>query len=214
MLAEALATTVRGVEGVVRVVVYVVLLAGLFVGAVAYAGNTLGAFDPLDPPPIPAEPGGDFLDEQRRRKEAKSHTSAPARAPAGWVARANAVCAAVEPEAAVVGAAVARATQRQDWDALTRAWLDAVPQVERWNRRIAKVGAPPGFAPTWRRLLARLAQDERDVRRIVAAVGVHDAPAYAGLLESLGRRGAAEDELFATLGADGCVFGAGSAGPA
>jgi hypothetical protein len=215
MSADAVATTVRGMEGAIRVVVYVVLLVGLFAGAVAYAGNTFGAFDPLDPPPIPAASGDDSDGERaRKKKPAKSKGAEPARAPARWVSRANALCASVETEATGIGDAVVRATQRQDWDALNRAWLDAVPQVEGWNRRFATLGSPAGFATTWRRLVARLAEDARDVRRIVAAVGAHDAPAYAGLLQKIGTRAAAEDELFATLGADGCVFGGGAAGPA
>jgi hypothetical protein len=212
MSAGALPTTVRGMEGAIRVVVYVVLLVGLFAGAVAYAGNTFGAFDPLDPPPIPAGPGDD--NSERQAKKQKGEGRAESHAPAGWVSRADAVCAATEPELVKAGLRLAQATERQDWNALAQAWIDTGLLLDRFSGQINQLGGPAGFESTWRRLLAYLSRDARDLDRIVASVGTRDVQAYAGLLAATAGRDDAEDELFLRLGAERCTFEPAGAGRA
>jgi hypothetical protein len=62
-------------EEMLRVLLYVTLLAGLFLGAVLWAGNALGAFEPMNVP-LHA-PGASSTDttktQQPEKKQHKEH---------------------------------------------------------------------------------------------------------------------------------------------
>jgi hypothetical protein len=64
-------------EEMLRVLLYVALLAGLFAGAVLWAGNAVGAFEPMTipahAPGVSTEPTKVEKPHKKQHKEPKTH---------------------------------------------------------------------------------------------------------------------------------------------
>jgi hypothetical protein len=186
---------------VVRVVVNVVLLTGLFAGAVAYAGNRLGAWDPVPPPPVPVAATGPKgkKDEraQARTQPASRRTVSPATE--RWLGKLNRLCLAAGREAARFGVP----ETLPEAEALL---ADLVAHNARWNDRFAALAPPRQERERYARLLGVFEKDERLLARMLSALRQRDFVAYYAVGERLESVGARESDLLAAIGAADCTY--------
>jgi hypothetical protein len=188
---------------VVRVVVNVALLAGLFVAAVAYAGNRLGAWDPLPPPPVPVAATGpkgkkdDRIAAKARTQPASERTVSPVTE--RWLGKLNRLCRAAGREAAEFGVPETLA----EAEALL---ADLVAHNVRWNERFAALAPPREERQRYARLLGLFERDERVLARMLRALRQRDFDEYYAVSERLESIGARESDLLADIGAGDCTY--------
>lgn len=188
-----------------RVVIYVVLLAGLFAGAVAYAGNRLGAWDPIPPPPVPVGAAGPKRAEKEKpvapKTKARPASKPAAASPAKkrWLGKLNRLCRKAAVEAAEFGTAATM----EEAEALL---ADVVAYNKRWNARFAALSPPREERRRYARLLGLLEKDERMLAGMLAALREPDLEEYYALNERLESLGARESDLLADIGAADCTY--------
>jgi hypothetical protein len=188
---------------VVRLVVNVVLLAGLFAGAVAYAGTRLGAWDPIPPPPVPVAAAGPKAKQaegaaaQTRSQPASKHTFNPAKK--RWLGKLNRFCLAAGREAAHFGVP-------QTLSEAEALLADVVAHNARWNERFAALTPPREERQRYRRLLALFEKDENLLARMLRALRRGDFDEYYRANERLESVGARESDLLADIGAADCTY--------
>ncbi len=189
-------------QGVVRVVVNVLLLAGLFAGAVAYAGTRLGAWDPIPPPPVPvaaAGPKGKKAEgtPTSRTQPASQRQVSPAKK--RWLGKLNRLCLAAGREAARFGVP-------QTFAEAEALLADVVAHNARWNERFAALTPPSEERRRYGRLLALFQKDEGLLTRMLTALRQRDFDAYYRVSERLESVGARESDLLADIGAANCTY--------
>lgn len=186
-----------------RVVVNVVLLTGLFAAAVAYAGNRLGSWDPVPPPPVPVAATGpkgkkdDRAATGVRTEPAAKRTVSPAKK--RWLGKLNRLCRTAGREAARFGVPETLA----DAEALL---ADLVAHNVRWNERFAALAPPREERRRYARLLALFDKDERLLARMLTALRRRDFHEYYAAGERLESVGARESDLLADIGAADCTY--------
>jgi hypothetical protein len=186
---------------VVRVVVNVVLLTGLFAGAVAYAGNRLGAWDPVPPPPVPVAATGPKGEKDERARARTQPASRRTVSPASerWVGKLNRLCLAAGREAARFGVP----ETLPQAEALL---ADVAAHNARWNDRFAALTPPRQERERYARLLGLFEKDERLLVRMLSALRQRDFVEYYAVGERLESVGARESELLADIGAADCTY--------
>lgn len=185
-----------------RVVIYVVLLAGLFAGAVAYAGNRLGSWDAIPPPPVPIPTAGpEQAEEDKPAASAKKASEQAAAGPAKkrWLAKLNRLCRSAAREAETFGVAETLA----EAEALLAA---VVAYNRRWNERFAALRPPREEQTRYGRLLLLSDKDDRVLAGMLAALRGRDLNRYFALYERLESLRAREHDLLADIGAADCTY--------
>lgn len=184
-----------------RVVVNVVLLTGLFAAAVAYAGNRLGAWDPLPPPPVPVAAVGPKGKKDDGRAAAAQPAAKRTVSPAQkrWLGKLNRLCRAAGREAARFGVPETLG----EAEALL---VDLVAHNVRWNERFAALPPPRAERERYARLLGLFEKDERLLARMLTALRRRDFDEYFAVGERLESVGARESDLLADIGAADCTY--------
>jgi hypothetical protein len=196
----------------VRVVLYVLILSGLFSGALAYGGEYLGAWDPMPPAPVPGATDPDPPEPKKERPAETTTEAAPAPedapdptapvAPAKqvWLERVNALCRQVFNELAASGS---------DADTEEEAIAEferALRITTRYNGRLAALRPPKSARPAWEELVAIGQEGERLGARMLALLEAGDTERYLNVLDRLTALVDRENDLMAELGAYDCTY--------
>jgi hypothetical protein len=191
----------------VRVVIFVVAILGIFAGTLVYGGDRLGTWDEAEPPPASnLQP----ITREEEKKD-KGGGAAPAVASdeltpdkARWIRQTNALCRRARED---MGQYDQPATLG-DFEALL---VDLQGKNREYNDAFAAIPPAKGDRAKLARLFDLFDRDERLVAAVLNAVRKGDAGALLELQERLTAVGAQEEDLLVGLGATDCGLGLGTA---
>jgi hypothetical protein len=191
-----------------RVIVFVIVITGIFAGALAFGGKQLGAWEDADPPP-PSNQAPILRPDEDEKDGGKSESASNDGEPttkklspeqAHWIREANELCRRAredmgsydQPE--TLGEAEKLIAELQRKNEQYNEAFAAIPTAKENRRAVAK-------------LLALFEKDERLIAAVLVALRDGDAGA---LLELNGRLNAVarqESDLLVGLGATDCDVG-------
>jgi hypothetical protein len=194
-------------------VIAVVVVAAAFSGALVYGGHAMGAWDEYKPVPDRAgtrakAQGGAASKRakgERRRVKSARAAKAPRNAPLAWGDRANAVCRRARPNLELLARELAGARSLDELQAVLTQLARANKRV---NARLAAIPPPARQQARVRALHRLLADDERLVARMLAAIRRQDAEALRATIAATDALVRRENELFWMLGANECTLAA------
>lgn len=189
-----------------RVVIFVVTIAGIFVGTLVYGGKQIGAWDEASPPP-PSNLAPITRPEEKKKGGsasavagggAPSHKLSPEKA--RWVRQTNALCRRAyedmtdyeEPETLGDAEKLVAELQRKN---------------ERYNDAFAAIQPVKEDAREVAALLALFDKDERLIAALLAAMREGDAGALLELNDRLTVVAERESDILVGLGATDCELG-------
>ena len=195
-----------------RILLYVAAMLALFLGAIVYGGNAIGAWDPL--PPAPTPPPAVKIDRSKAKPAKSSKPSSspprePRKTPAqeAWVTRADALCGESKAE---VQALVAQGNPSTPAGA-----LDLFARVKKLNAelndRFLALGAPAGYKDDLAEVRALFAKEERYFDAMSRALQKHDMKTFYALSDRVTDVALDETDILASLGAYGCDISLSSA---
>ena len=188
----------------VRVVIFVIAIVGIFAGALVYGGERLGAWDEADPPP-PSNLAPITRQEDEKDKEGSASAVAgtpmkvsPAKA--RWIREANGLCRRAledmndyeQPETLGDAEKLMAEMQRQN---------------QQYNDAFARITPVREDRREWAELLELFEKDERLVAAVLAALRNGDAGALVELNDRLTSVAQQETDLLLGLGATDCDVG-------
>jgi hypothetical protein len=188
-----------------RILLYVAVLAAFFGGAIVYGGNAIGAWDPL--PPAPEPPPAVKLGHTKSKP--KPDEQPPAQAPAkprrtaaqkAWIKKANALCGQSKSQVQAVIAQGSTATPTATLELFERL---RVVNSELDDRFLA-LGAPAGYKDDLERLRAMFTKEERYFDGMYRALSQNDMKTFYALNDRLTTLALDETDIITNLGAYGC----------
>lgn len=188
-----------------RILIYVAVLVGLFGGAIVYGGNAIGAWDPLPPAPQPP-PAVKITRTKAKPPATTTQPAQPASAPhrtaaqKAWVKQTNSLCRDSKAEVQKV---------LSQGDTTTPAGAIALfARVKnlnaRLNDRFLALGAPAGYKDDVAKIRALFAKEERYFDSMYAALKRRDSNTYYALSDRLTVIALDEADILANLGAYAC----------
>jgi hypothetical protein len=117
-----------------------------------------------------------------------------------WAAEANRICAAADDEIDMLPAP-------RSASELSSFFASVTVMNKRWNDELTALGAPPGAERRFDRLAKLLAEDERLLDRLLAALTAGDRKAFAAAMAEYEAVGERQDALWRALGAKRCAEG-------
>jgi hypothetical protein len=190
-----------------RILLYVAAVVALFVGAIVYGGNAIGAWDPL--PPAPTPPPAVKIDHPKAKpgkqsKQAKAvAASAGRRTPAekAWVRSANALCR--ESRAGVQNLA-AQATDTGTYSGSV-AFFERVRQYNKeMNDRFLALRVPPRYRADVATVRVLFAREEHLFDLMSKALRERRRGVYLNLSDRVTDIALDEADILANLGAYSC----------
>lgn len=189
----------------VRVVIFVISLLGIFVGALAYGGERLGSWDAAEPPPPSNLQPITRPEEDKKNKKGGGSASAVASEQLSpdkvrWIRQTNALCRRAYEET-------------DDYDEpeslgeAERLLLELQGKNREYNDAFARITPAQGDEREVAKLLALFDRDERLVAALIAALREGDAGALVELNERLASVAGQEADLLVGLGATDCGVG-------
>ena len=190
----------------VRVVIFVISLLGIFVGTLAYGGERLGSWDEAEPPP-PSNLEPITRPEEDKKKNKKGGGSASAVTSeqlspdkVRWIRQTNALCRRAEEETDDYD-------EPQSLGEAERLLLELQGKNREYNDAFARITPAKGDEREVAKLLALFDRDERLVAALIAALREGDAGALVELNERLAFVAGQEADLLVGLGASDCGIG-------
>jgi hypothetical protein len=187
----------------VRVVIFVIAIVGIFAGTLVYGGERLGAWDQAEPPP----PSNLQPIARPQEKKEKDGESAPSAAPtqvspdkARWIRETNALCRRARND-------MGDYEQPQTLGEFEAVLTDLQAKNRQYNDAFAAIRPARGDERLVAKLLALFDRDERLVAAVLTAVREGDAGALLELNERLTSVAAQEADLLVGLGATDCDLG-------
>ena len=187
----------------VRVVIFVIAIVGIFAGTLVYGGERLGAWDHAEPPP----PSNLPPITRSQEKEKKDGESAPPATPttvspdkARWIRETNALCRRARKD-------MSDYEQPQTLGEFETVLTDLQAKNRQYNNAFAAIRPAKGDEGRVARLLALFDRDERLVAAVLTAVREGDAGALLELNERLASVAEQESDLLVGLGATDCSLG-------
>lgn len=192
-----------------RVLLYVLLLAALFMGAVVYTGNAIGAWETK---PLP-EPGTAPVSTEREKakKPAKDEKAQQARAieeeprrtqaQRRWIGQANTVCKRAQRATERVADGISGASESE----AVAIFGELVRLNARYNDEFLALETPKGYERPLRRLREIFGREERVVGALYTALKRQDVEAYADAALRLGELSDEAANITAGLGALSCA---------
>jgi hypothetical protein len=189
----------------VRVVIFVIAIVGIFAGTLVYGGERLGAWDQAEPPP----PSNLQPISRPQEKEKKDGESAPPAAPtkvspdkARWIRETNALCrrARAETDGYEKPESLGEAEQML---------LDLQGKNREYNDAFVAIRPAKGDERQVAKVRALFDKDERLVAALIAALREGDAGALLTLSDRLTVVAGQEADVLVGLGANDCSLGLG-----
>ena len=192
----------------VRIVIFVIAILGIFVGTLAYGGDRLGSWDGADPPPPsnlqpitrPEE------DKKNTQSEPEGGSAAPVTSTQlapdrlRWIRQTNALCRRVRAE-------TEETEEPATLGEAERLLLELQGKNRDYNDAFARIAPAKGDERQVAKLLALFDRDERLVAALIAAMRKGDAGALLELNERLQSVAAQEEDILVGLGATDCSLG-------
>jgi hypothetical protein len=191
-----------------RILLYVAAVVALFVGAIVYGGNAIGAWDPLPPAPTPppavkihhtkAKPG-----KQSKQAKAVAAPVSRRRTPAekAWVRSANALCR--ESRAGVQNLA-AQATGTGTYSGSV-AFFERVRRYnEEMNDRFLALRVPPRYRADVAKVRVLFVREEHLFDLMSKALRERRRGVYLNLSDRVTDIALDEADILANLGAYSC----------
>jgi hypothetical protein len=187
----------------VRVVIFVIAILGIFAGTLVYGGERLGAWDQAEqPPPSNLQPI-----TRQQEKEKKDGESAPPAAPtqvspdkARWIRETNALCGRARDE-------MGDYEQPQTLGEFEVVLTDLQAKNREYNDAFAAINPAQGDERRVAKLLALFDRDERLLAAVLTAVREGDAGALLELNDRLASVAGQEADILVGLGATDCSLG-------
>ena len=188
----------------VRVVIFVIAILGIFAGTLVYGGERLGAWDQAEPPPPSnLQP----IARPQEKKDKKDGESAPPAAPtqvspdkARWIRETNALCRRARD-------AMGDYEQPQTLGEFEAVLIDLQGTNREYNDAFAAIRPAKGDERQVAKLLALFERDERLVAAVLTAVREGDAGALLELNDRLTSVAGQEADILVGLGATDCSLG-------
>ena len=189
----------------VRVVIFVISLLGIFVGALAYGGERLGSWDGAEPPPPSNLQPITRPEEDKKNKKGGGSASAVASEQLSpdkvrWIRQTNALCRRVQEETDDYD-------EPQTLGEAERLLLELQGKNREYNDAFARIAPAKGDERDVAKLLALFDRDERLVAALIVALREGDAGAVVELNERLASVAGQEADVLVGLGATDCGFG-------
>jgi hypothetical protein len=189
----------------VRIVIFVIAILGIFVGTLAYGGDRLGSWDGAEPPPPSnLEPITRPEEDKKNRKGGGSATPVASTELSPdqlrWIRQTNALCRRVQEET----------EETEEPETLGEAeglLLELQGKNREYNDAFARIAPAKEDERQVAKLLALFDRDERLVAALIAAMRKGDAGALLELNERLTSVAAQEEDILVGLGATDCGFG-------
>lgn len=191
----------------VRVVIFVIAILGIFAGTLAYGGDRLGTWAEAEPPP-PSN-----LQPITRKEEEKDKDGGSAPAVASekltpdkvrWIRQTNALCRRARED-------MGQYDQPATLGEFETLLVDLQGKNREYNDAFAAIPPAKGDGAELARLFALFDRDERLVAAVLNAVRKGDAGALLELQERLTAVAAQEADVLVGLGATDCGLGLGTA---
>jgi hypothetical protein len=189
----------------VRVVIFVISLLGIFVGTLAYGGERLGSWDEAEPPPPSNLQPITRPEEDKKNKKGGGSASAVASEQLSpdkvrWIRQTNALCRRAYEETDDYD-------EPQNLGEAERLLLELQGKNREYNDAFARITPAKGDEREVAKLLALFDRDERLVAALIAALREGDAGALLELNERLASVAGQEADLLVGLGATDCDVG-------
>jgi hypothetical protein len=192
----------------VRVVIFVIAILGIFAGTLVYGGERLGTWDNAEPPlPSNLQP----ITREDEEEKDKGGGSAPAVASdeltpdkARWIRQTNTLCRRARED-------MGEYDQPATLGEFETLLVDLQGKNREYNDAFAAIPPAKGDGDELARLFALFDRDERLVAAVLNAVRKGDAGALLELQERLTAVGAQEADILVSLGASDCGLGLGTA---
>jgi hypothetical protein len=188
----------------VRVVIFVIAIVGIFAGALVYGGERLGAWDQAEPPPPSNLQPITRPQEKNENEDGESGPPAPPTKvspdKAGWIRETNALCRRARED-------MSDYEQPQTLAEFETVLTDLQAKNRQYNNAFAAIRPAKGDERRVAKLLALFDRDERLVSAVLTAVRQGDAGALVELNERLALVAEQESELLVGLGATDCSLG-------
>jgi hypothetical protein len=189
----------------VRVVIFVISLLGIFVGTLAYGGERLGSWDEAEPPPPSNLQPITRPEEDKKNKKGGGSASAVASEQLSpdkvrWIRQTNALCRRAYEETDDYD-------EPQNLGEAERLLLELQGKNREYNDAFIRITPAKGDEREVAKLLALFDRDERLVAALIAALREGDAGALLELNERLASVAGQEADLLVGLGATDCGVG-------
>jgi hypothetical protein len=183
----------------VRVVIFVVAILGIFVGTLAYGGDRLGSWSEAEPPP-PSNLQPITRPEEKKDKNGgvASETMSPEKA--RWIRQTNALCRRAREETSDY-------EEPQSLGEFEKLLVELQAKNKEYNDAFAAIVPAKSDRAEVAGLLELLDRDERLVAAILAALREGDAGALVDLNARLMSVAQEESEILVRLGAVDCDAG-------
>ena len=189
----------------VRVVIFVISILGIFVGTLAYGGDRLGSWDGADPqPPSNLQPITRSEEDKKNKRDGGS--AAPVASTKltadqlRWIRQTNALCRSVREE-------TEDTEEPETLGEAERLLLELQGKNREYNDAFARIAPAKGDERQVAKLLGLFDRDERLVAALIGAMRKGDAGALLELNERLTSVAAQEADILVGLGATDCGFG-------
>jgi hypothetical protein len=187
----------------VRVVIFVIAILGIFVGTLAYGGDRLGTWTEAEPrPPSNQQP----ITRPDDREDEEGGSVSPAQPEKltpdqlRWVRQTNALCRRAREE-------TEQYDEPQSLGEAERLLVELQGKNREYNDAFAAVRPAKGDEREVAKLVALFDRDERLVAALITAVRAGDAGALLELNERLASVASQEADLLVGLGATDCDVG-------
>ena len=188
----------------VRVVIFVIAIVGIFAGTLVYGGERLGAWDQAEPPP-PSNLQPITRPQEKERDGEAAPPAAPTKiAPdkARWIRETNALCRRARSETDGY-------EEPESLGEAEQLLLDLQGKNREYNDAFAAIRPAKGDERQVAKVRALFDKDERLVAALIAALREGDAGALLTLSERLTVIAGQEADLLVELGANDCSLGLG-----
>ncbi|CAN5203038.1 hypothetical protein BH18ACT14_BH18ACT14_18170 [soil metagenome] len=176
-----------------------------FAGTVYFAGEQMGIWDPIDPPPPSSQAPVTGTDEgkgkKKKKKKKKSRSGSASAAKKRWTRCANALCRRAERE-----------TSRLKWPTTSEQAQSLIERLAvinaRYQAALASLKVVKADRAKFRKVLALFVKDERLIDEYLSALRNQQAPrSFLDVLQRLSASADKESIVLYKLGATRCAAG-------